>query len=630
MNTILFLLAFPFFISLFLLFIKNNGIRDVLVASSTVLIAIASIIPLSLDLSSGGIFYEYHSSLLHYLVLVGEILIALYVFYVGIKYKKPLIIVFLLAQFIMLMTFEHINKDVLNVEFPFYIDHLSAIMSVIIGVIGGLIAIFALGYMKDFHHHHHEVKDRRPLFFFVVFMFLAAMFGIVFSNNLINLYFFWEITTLASFILIGYKQDKESIANALTALFLNLIGGLAFAGAIIVSFYQIGSIELDKVIFAGKAAALLPAVLLSIAGITKAAQLPFSKWLLGAMVAPTPVSALLHSSTMVKAGVFIVLKMAPVLQNTNAGKMVALVGALTFLITSLMAITQSDAKRVLAYSTIANLGLIIMCAGIGTSEAVWAGILLIIFHALAKALLFLTVGTTEHKIGSRNIEDMDSLIIKKPELAWFLLIGMSGMFLAPFGMLISKWMVIKSISDQSLTLVTILAFGSAATLLFWGKWMGKVLSVTSMPKKSEEISSSEKLPLYLLAISTVLGTFLFPLISITLIHPYLTSIFGSYTPLDNTSLTIMMMILALLIMVPISVILFKAPRTHEREVKPYLAGANVSTYSYEGSMQVEYLMGTNNYYLKDWFGESIFFKPGQIITTIVICAALFFAFGGNV
>jgi len=111
-------------------------------------------------------------------------------------------------------------------------------------------------------------------------------------------------------------------------------------------------------------------------GVAKAAQLPFSRWLLGAMVAPTPVSALLHSSTMVKAGVYLVLRMAPVITGTKAGLLVALVGAVTFVVASFAAITASDAKRVLAWSTVANLGLIVLCGGIGTAEAVWAGVLL--------------------------------------------------------------------------------------------------------------------------------------------------------------------------------------------------------------------------------------------------------------
>jgi ech hydrogenase subunit A len=145
------------------------------------------------------------------------------------------------------------------------------------------------------------------------------------------------------------------------------------------------TLALNEMVSSGSGVVLIPVVLICIAGLAKSAQMPFSSWLLGAMVAPTPVSALLHSSTMVKAGVFILIKFAPVLTGTAAGYFIALLGGVTFLTTSLVAVTQSNAKRVLAYSTIANLGLIVMCAAIGTKETVWAAILLTIFHAVAKA-----------------------------------------------------------------------------------------------------------------------------------------------------------------------------------------------------------------------------------------------------
>ena len=299
------------------------------------------------------------------------------------------------------------------------------------------------------------------------------------------LFLFWEITTLCSFLLIGYTGTEEARQNALRALVMNLAGGLAFALAIVWFHRQSGSIELQALITSKHSLALLPAALLCFAGITKSAQLPFSSWLLGAMVAPTPVSALLHSSTMVKAGVYLVLRMAPVITGTTVGLMVAMVGAVTFLAGSLAAITTSDAKKVLAWSTVANLGLIVMCGGIGTYQAVWAGVLLIIFHALAKCLLFLCVGVVEQRLHSRDIEAMSGLVLNMPKVGVMMLIGMAGMFLAPFGMLISKWAVLKAVVDAYPALSVFIVFGSAATLFFWVKWMGKLLEVVQ-PRESAE------------------------------------------------------------------------------------------------------------------------------------------------
>jgi ech hydrogenase subunit A len=150
---------------------------------------------------------------------------------------------------------------------------------------------------------------------------------------------------------------------------------------------------------------------------------------------------------MVKAGVYLILKVSPLLNGTLAGIMLTFVGGVTFLLASFIAISQSNAKRVLAYSTISTLGLIVMCAGVGTYEAAWSALLLIVFHAVAKSLLFLCVGVVEYKLGSRDIEDMDFLIVRMPKVAAMMNIGLAGMFLAPFGMLISKAVTLRALVD---------------------------------------------------------------------------------------------------------------------------------------------------------------------------------------
>lgn len=169
---------------------------------------------------------------------------------------------------------------------------------------------------------------------------------------------------------------------------INLGGGVAFAAGIIFIGIYYNTLELSVVTsMKQEAAMMIPVFFLSLAALTKSAQLPFSSWLLGAMVAPTPSSALLHSATMVKAGVYLILRLAPLLGANPVGRTVTFVGGITFLACSLMAISQSDAKKILAYSTLANLGLIVICASIGTQESLWAAILLIIFHAVSKSLL---------------------------------------------------------------------------------------------------------------------------------------------------------------------------------------------------------------------------------------------------
>jgi ech hydrogenase subunit A len=359
--------------------------------------------------------------------LTIDLLLCVYIIAKGIYHHKWLAVVLSAIQLVLAGWFELGLAGGVEITTDLYIDQLSAIMVLIIGIIGTLICIYALGYMKDFQAHltHQEIpadmegehtsepkqrKDRRNIFFSIMFAFLAGMFALVLSNNLTWLLCAWEVTTVCSFALIGYTRTPEAIRNSFRQITLNLVGGLAFAAALVALVLGAEAagttpiLELDKLISAGSVGSsglflLLPIALLCVAGFTKAAQVPFQSWLLGAMVAPTPTSALLHSSTMVKAGVFLLIKLAPCLGFDFNGMMVMLVGGITFLFCSAVAIAQTNAKRVLAYSTIANLGLIVLCAGIGTPEGTWAAIFLLILHACSKALIFCCVVTAENHIG---------------------------------------------------------------------------------------------------------------------------------------------------------------------------------------------------------------------------------------
>ena len=247
------------------------------------------------------------------------------------------------------------------------VDGLAILLCIIAAFVGGFICIYAVGYMKGYHEHHEEYIDRSGFFFSMLFLFLAAMFGLVLSENLVWMYFFWEITSVVSFLLIGYTRTEEAVNNSFRALWMNLLGGFGFAVAIAYAAVNGGTVQLTEVVASGAA---IPVVLLAFAALTKSAQMPFSSWLLGAMVAPTPSSALLHSATMVKAGVYLLIRLAPALAGTLSGVMVSFIGGFTFIVCSMMAIAQNDGKKVLAFSTISNLGLIVACAGIGVEETV--------------------------------------------------------------------------------------------------------------------------------------------------------------------------------------------------------------------------------------------------------------------
>jgi ech hydrogenase subunit A len=629
MKILLFLLLFPLVPALLVSITGNQKLRGWIVRLSAFAIALGSVYCAWLFMGKDISFFKVEYQFLEKGVFAAEMLVALFLLYKckNIKAGEWWIPALIIAQTAITVYCEFVLK-IPHVLHALYIDNFSVIMALIIGIIGSLICIYSVQYMKEYHHHHAEMKDRQRSFFFIMFLFLSAMFGVVFANNLVWLFLCWEVTTLCSFLMIGYPKTEEATRNAFRALGLNLLGGLAF---VIALFYlmKVGiggekTVELDKLLSGAKILALIPAVLISFAGITKSAQMPFSSWLLGAMVAPTPVSALLHSSTMVKAGVFIIVKFAPVLQGTFAGHMVALVGGVTFLMTSLLAVTQSNAKRVLAYSTIANLGLVVACAGIGTYETVWAAILLIIFHAVSKGLLFLGVGTIEHKTGSRDIEDMGGLIISRPALALVMVIGILGMFLAPFGMLISKWATLQAfINVNPPVLAILLAFGSAPTLFFWTKWMGKIISVPqNTAKAADRVSGDEWSALGTLALLTIAACGLFPFIGVKAIEPYTLSAFGQSVSLTEGNLVIMAIMLALMALMPIAFMFY--PKKWIK-TPSYLAGANVNgSISYKGAMGIDREVGLRNYYLAGFLSENKL-TIASIFTTIIIIFAMFAA-----
>ncbi len=633
MEDILIMMAIPFVIAVLLLLVRNDRARGIIATVGALATMAASVAVAAVHLGEPERF-QLHDETIDLLMFGIEAVLGIVVIGLGVKYKKYAAVALGAVQLALSIAFELVYKGDIEVEGGLYIDDLSILMVLIIGIIGSLICIYAVGYMRDFQKHAED--DRRPWFFFLLFVFLSAMFGIVLSNNLVWMFFFWEITTLCSFALIGYTRTEEARNNSFRQLILNLVGGIAFIAALIILADKDGILAFDELLatpdVTGAKWVLLAVMLLALAGIAKSAQMPFHTWLLGAMVAPTPTSALLHSSTMVKAGVFMVLKLSPLLAGNIGGYMVMTVGGVTFLLASMAAISQSNGKRVLAYSTIANLGLIVACAGVGTPEAVWAGVLLMIFHAVTKSMLFLCVGTAEHHIGSRDIEDMDGLFSKMPRLARIMMLGIAAMFLAPLGMLISKWSAMVSFVDPgnplSLLLIGCIAFGSAVTGFYWTKWLGK-LSYAAKGQESIEgtVRVQEWSVLISLAALVVAVCFAFPLVSEHFIEPWLGTAFGhevSIPILDNGSAALLIVMLAALAMIFLPFF----GRSKVPEAPVYMSGAAVDDSSYTDSYGSAAEVSLRNWYLEGWFGEDRIKAIGEVSMAIVIAAAIIIGYGG--
>jgi len=470
-----------------------------------------------------------------------------------------------------------------------YVDWLTVIMVMIVSVIGSIVAVYGLPYMKE-HEKHAGIADsasKRPRFFLTILVFLGAMNGLVLSDSLLWVFFFWEVTTLCSFLLIGHDGTPEAQANAFRALWMNMVGGVCFAAGMLVLAGVVGTVSIQGIVLAetaepSGAPALLGFGLLCVAGFTKAAQMPFQSWLLGAMVAPTPVSALLHSSTMVKAGVYLVARLAPAFHNTAVSDVIAVAGGFTFASAALLAIGQSNAKRVLAYSTISNLGLIIACAGLNTPLSMAAAVMLIIFHAISKALLFMAAGVIEHGIWSRDIEDMQGLVSRMPLTTFTMVIGILSMLLPPFGVLIAKLAAIEASVRMPATLILLVA-GSTLTVVFWTKWTGRLLTAdpSVVFPKIEHLHSMYFVPLLLLTAGAVsFSAMVVPLLT-ELVAP---AVAQYYRTVQTDATTIIQFdnvlgvpwalvfgVLTIAALLPL--LYFRAPRT--RRVGAYLCGEQV-------------------------------------------------------
>lgn len=296
----------------------------------------------------------------------------------------------------------------LGLSFGFRMDGLAWLFALLISGIGALVVLYAAYYL--------DANDPARRFFLFLLAFMGAMLGIVLADNLILLVVYWELTSLTSFLLIGYWTHRpDAREGARMALTVTGAGGLALLGGVLLLGSIVGSTDLDKVLAAGdviRASPLYPValVLVLLGCFTKSAQFPFHFWLPHAMAAPTPVSAYLHSATMVKAGVFLLARLYPALGDSDLWFwIVSCTGLATLLVGAYIAIFQHDLKGLLAYSTISHLGLITLLFGLDEPLAVVAGVFHIINHATFKASLFMAAGIIDHETGSRDMRQLSGL-----------------------------------------------------------------------------------------------------------------------------------------------------------------------------------------------------------------------------
>lgn len=442
----------------------------------------------------------------------------------------------------------------LDINFTVYLDGLGLLFALLITGIGSLVVLYSIYYLS---------KNKEPLnnFYVYLLMFMGAMLGVVLSDNLIVLYVFWEFTSLSSFLLIAYWYEREkSRYGAQKSMLITVSGGFAMLAGFVLIYLMTGTFSIREII--GHADAIVthslfvPALILVLAGaFTKSAQFPFHIWLPDAMEAPTPVSAYLHSATMVKAGIYLVARLSPVFAGGPEWFwLVSGFGIVTLFWGSFSAVKQTDLKAILAFSTISQLGLIMSLLGLGSAAlhydfldeniyvaATLAAVFHLINHATFKGSLFMVVGIVDHETGTRDIRKLGGLMSLMPITFTLAVIGAFSMAgLPPFNGFLSKEMFFTAVLNATtLDIFNMQTWGVLFPVIAWvasvftfiysmilvfKTFMGKY-QPEKLDKKPHEAPIGMLIPPIVLASLVVAFGFFPNLLSKTIIEPTMASIF---------------------------------------------------------------------------------------------------------
>ncbi|MCY7710412.1 Na+/H+ antiporter subunit A [Bacillus safensis] len=439
----------------------------------------------------------------------------------------------------------------LGMNFTVYVDGLSLLFALLITGIGALVVLYSIFYLS-------KEKEQLGSFYTYLLMFMTAMLGVVLSDNMVVLYLFWELTSISSFLLIGYWYKRErSRYGATKSLLITVFGGLAMLGGFIHIYLITDSFSIREAVnqlqLIMASPYFIPAMILILLGaFTKSAQFPFYIWLPDAMEAPTPVSSYLHSATMVKAGIYLVARFSPIFAISEVWFWtISIVGLVTLFWGSFHAVRQNDLKAILAYSTVSQLGMIMLMLGVGSAAihennpaffgaAILAAIFHLINHATFKGSLFMAAGIIDHETGTRDIRKLGGLMTIMPITFTITLIGTFSMAgLPPFNGFLSKELFFTSmirISDISFTdvstwgaiipalawLASVFTFIYSMMLLF--KTFRGRLNIDQLEKKPHEAPIGMLIPPIILA-ALVVTFFFFPnILAYSVIEPAIAAI----------------------------------------------------------------------------------------------------------
>ena len=498
MDSMVFLIFSPFLAALIIPF-SGLKIRNVLVIS---FISVLALVSIDIYLTNFTLPFSF-SHETHNIITALDIILLVYFLAQGFKFKDKLVFILAFVQIalytaVLLLSPQMQGLDLIS-------DELSKVMYLLINIVGGAIIIYALEYIEA----EEFSRLKKNSFISLLLFFLGVMNMLVTTNNIEIFFFLFELTTLCSYLLIRYRFDELAVANALRALWMNQVGGIAILFALIFSISAYSTVYISELLDVIDSTFLIPLVLLVIAAYVKGASFPFQSWLLGAMVAPTPVSAILHSATMVKIAPFLILKLSTAF-TPALSLSVSLFGAFVFVGASIMALNRDFFKEILGLSTIALLALMMSLAAVGSEEARYAAMLLLVFHAASKAMLFLQAGILEKEYHLKYISDIDTLAHKAPRTLFFIIVGFASLTLPPFGAFIGKFLAIEALTKMlvinPLYIFTFLALivGSVFLVILYFKIITKLLN-----KEPFKDAQKEELPFKYRLGSNILFVFLF-------------------------------------------------------------------------------------------------------------------------
>ena len=424
-------------------------------------------------------------------------------------------------------------------------DGVSWMFALLITGIGALVVLYARYYMA--------AEDPVPRFFSFLLGFMGSMLGLVLSGNLIQLVFFWEMTSLLSFLLIGYwYHNANAREGAHMALVITVLGGFALLVGALILGHIVGSYDIDVFLASletvRSSPLFTPALILILLGaFTKSAQFPFHFWLPHAMAAPTPVSAYLHSATMVKAGIYLLIRLWPVMSGSETWYYtVSLAGLITFLVGGIFAVVQNDLKGILAYSTISHLGLITLLLGLSTPLALGAAIFHVFNHATFKASLFMAAGIIDHETGTRDVRRLSGLIRYMPITGALAIIAAGSMAGVPLlngfiskEMFLTETLEVHTGSLMDRLLPVLATVGSAFSVLYSLRFIHQVFfgpKPKDLPREPHEPVSWMRLPVELLVLICLVVGIVPGLVVGPLLQTAVSPLLGIATPDYNLAL----------------------------------------------------------------------------------------------